>query len=75
MTGLKGSKNGREMKREGFTDHDAVAIDDGGVVFLFGGVNSDNEFSPDPLTLLVKLFLIHEMLLSFFDNKRIGEDI
>jgi hypothetical protein len=62
-----------EAKR--FTDHDAVTIDDCGLVFLFGGANSDDEFSFDPLTLLVKLFLIHEILLSFLYNKRIGEDI
>jgi len=59
------------IEGEGFADSVAVAVDDSGLVFVFSGINTDNEFAFDPVAFLVELILVHGMILSFCCNERI----
>jgi len=60
-------KSGSAMvETKGFADQNAVSIDDCGLVFVFGGINTDNILAGDPLAFFVKLLLVHEILLSFY---------
>jgi len=59
-------------ERERLANQVAVTINNSCLVFFPGRINTDNIFAFDPVAFLVKLLLVHKMLISFFDNKRIG---